>query len=96
MTYKPTLLRSTEHLMALHAAKWEPQMGHEIVHIKVRAEKERGGLRHGMWMDVMACGRKGVGRKLPGVPDANRASCRRCLEKYQPKRGEPPVKGTTP
>lgn len=96
MTYVPTLLRSNERLLGLHPARWEPQVGHQIVHIKVRAEKEQGGLRAGMWTDVMACGRKGAGRPIPGVPDANRASCRRCLEKYTPKRGQPPVKGVAP
>jgi len=98
MPYEPTLLRSNEALIALRPAKWEPQVGHKIVHIKVKAVKitaEQDALRAGMFTDVMACGRKGIGDKLTGTPDANRASCRPCLQKYKPKRGQPPVRGAT-
>lgn len=95
MVYQPTLLRSNERLLSLHRAKWEGE-GERLVHIKVGSKEVTQGLRHGMRDDVMACGRRGSGWPVPGAPDANRASCRKCLEKYKPKRGQPPVKGLTP
>lgn len=93
MTYEPTLLRTTERLIR---ARLHYKGAPELVHIKVGSRRKERDIFGTAVYDLTACQSTVFGMLVPGVPDANRASCRKCLAKYKPKRGQPPVRGAAP